>query len=600
MPVSAPLVDGDPGAQVASREGGAGPEPAEPASPIRPWVLRLAFALALAPLAVSAVSLMVGHRHYPSFGDAAMTELLTRDVGRRWLELGPFSRDGWYHPGPALYYALAGPYRLLGSAAAAMDVGALLINGVAVAGMGLIARRRGGPALALLTLVGCALLVRSLGTDPTRVPWNPWITVLPYGLLVFLTVALACGDRWALPLAVGVASFEAQTHVGYVPLALPLVVVGAAWLVAATPRGDRRRRLAVPSLVALAVGAVMWLPVVTQQLTNESGNLGRIADWFRTGGPRHDAAHTLVTGWRVVSLQYVPPPEWVAGLRPVTTTTAEPLAMYRQLAPGLLVLVAVAAVVLWRQRPPAARPLVVVWLVASLVGIVATARTLGPVFFYRLGWSWVLGMVGGVIAAWAGWRALAAWRPSLERRALVPASLAVLAVLAVVTSVAHVHHGTPDPIQTGRTARLVPQVEAALPDRDGVVVVQSASFDGAGYANGLLLALERDGYDVRLPRGQEFAGKHRVYAGEPVRARLVATSDIGIADGLADPDLELIAYTGDISLDDLRARAAATRKVVELYEKGDTNALAALEENSEFIPLRSTVAIFAERGAGSS
>jgi hypothetical protein len=598
--VSSPRVDEDPAVEATGSDGAAGPVPAEPASQIRPWVLRLAFALALAPLAVSAVNLLVGHRHDVSFGDVAMTELLTRDVGTRWLELGPFSRDGWYHPGPAMYYALAGPYRLLGSTAAALDVGALLINGVSVAGMGLIARRRGGPALALLTLVGCALLVRSLGTDPIRQPWNPWLTVLPYGLLVFLTVALACGDRWALPLAVGVASFVAQTHVGYVPLALPLLVVGAAWLVAATPRGERRARLAVPSLVALVVGAVMWLPVVTQQLTNSPGNLRRIAEWFRTGGPRHDAAHTLTTGWRVVSLEYVPPPQWVAGLRPLTSTTAEPLAIYRPLFPGLLLLVAVAAIVLWRQRPPAGRPLVVVWLVASLIGIVATARTLGPVFFYRLGWSWVLGMVGGVIAAWAGWRALTGWRPSLERRALVPASLALLAVMAVVTSVAHVHHGTPDPLQSGRTARLLPQVEAALPDRDGVVVVESASFDGAGYANGLLVGLERDGYDVRLPRGQEFAGRNRVYAGEPVRASLVATTDIGIADGLADPNLELVAYTGDISLDELRARAAATRKVVEAFESGDAAALEELAQNSDFITPRTTAAIFAKRDAGSS
>src|SRR5690606_39904468 len=56
--------------------------------------------------------------------------------------------------------------------------------------------------VAVIALVGCALLMRSLGPDEVRVPWNPYITVLPYLLLVFLTWAMIEGERWALPAAV--------------------------------------------------------------------------------------------------------------------------------------------------------------------------------------------------------------------------------------------------------------------------------------------------------------------------------------------------------------------------------------------------------------
>src|ERR687894_2302804 len=235
-------------------------------------LLRLGVALDVVPLVVSAAALLVGQGDYVAIGDLAGTELITRDVGRHAVELGPYSRDGWHHPGPALYYVLAVPYRLLGSTGAAIDVGALLVNAASVAGMAFTARRRGGTSLMLVTLVGCALLMRTMGPDDLRLPWNPYITVLPYALLVFLTWAMTCRERWALPAAVAVASFTAQTHIGYVALALPLVAVGVAWLVAATVPAGRRdddddhepapgwRSLLVPGASAAAIGAVMWLP----------------------------------------------------------------------------------------------------------------------------------------------------------------------------------------------------------------------------------------------------------------------------------------------------------------------------------------------------
>lgn len=599
MPVTAELVDDDPDTsrEAAAPGAGEGGGAAESAPPFGPWVLRLAFALALAPFLVSAVSLMVGHRHYPAMGDVAVTELLTRDVGHRWLELGPFSRDGWFHPGPALFYVLAGPYRLLGSSAAALDAGALVVNGASVAGMGLIARRRGGPVLALITLVGCALLVRSLGTDPTRMPWNPWVTVLPYGLLVFLTVAMACRDRWALPLAVGVATFLAQTHIGFVPLAAPLVVLGAAWLVASPPVGGRRR-LVAPALVAAAVAAVMWLPPTVQQLTNHPGNTNVIADWFHTGGPQHYQNHPLTAGWRLVSSQYWLAPEWLFGARP-HTNTQEPLALFQPLAPGLLLLVGVAAVILWRRRTPAARPLVAVWLVASLVSVVAAARTVGPIFAYRTGWTWVLGMVGGVLVAWAGWRVLAARRPDLQRTVLVPAALVLLAAVSLGTAVVHVRDGLPVPEVSRKLAAIVPQVEQALPDRPGQVVVASNSFEGAGYASGLLLALERAGVDARLPEDVDAAGAPRSADTGPVRARLVVSTDLVIAESSAKPKLRRIAYAGAIPFSELMARVPATRAMADFYATGDTTVWDRYGPHPRVIEPLSTVAVFIERAGAS-
>ena len=102
----------------------------------------------------------------------------------------------------------------------------------------------------LVTLVGCAVLMRSLGPDFLRNPWNPYITVLPFGLLVFLTWAMTSGQAWALPIGAGVASFCVQTHIGYASIALPLVVGGAISLTVLTVRrhGDSvdARKRAIP------------------------------------------------------------------------------------------------------------------------------------------------------------------------------------------------------------------------------------------------------------------------------------------------------------------------------------------------------------------
>jgi hypothetical protein len=537
-----------------------------------PWVLRLAIALTLAPLVVSAINLSVryGNGHQP-VGDLAMTELVTRDVGRQAVLIGPFSRDGWHHPGPAMYYLLAVPYRLLGSTATAMHVGALAVNAASIAGIAVVARRRAGDALMLISLVGCALLMRSLGPDELRLPWNPYVTVLPYALLVFLTWALMCRDRWALPLAVLVASYVAQTHIGYVLLALPLLVVGAAWLVGSTAVDARRgapdasrddasapavRSLVAPSLTAVAVAVVMWLPPLLQQLTNEPGNLGIALKWFRYGGLGNEAPQGLLPGWRVVTAQFGLPPEWLFGSRGVGFTS-EPVYLHEPMAPVLLLAVAGAALLLLRCRPAGAGRLVGLWLLASVAGVVATARTVGPVYGYRIGWSLVLGMVAGLLVAWAGWLAVTARRPRLERPVLVPVSLVGLALLAVVGSVAHVRAGEPLGDQSTRVGEIMADVVGGLPRGDGDVLVDGPpSFEGAVYVPAIVLQLERRGIGGLVAEGDRAAGEHRMYDGRALRAHLLVAVGVDIAEVEAQPGMTMLAYTGDATLAEVRAHAA--------------------------------------------
>ena len=291
----------------------------------------IALAFTLLPLVVSAVALVVKvGGDYAAGSDIGLTELRTFDVGRHPMLLGPYSREGWNHPGPALFYALALPYRLTGSHSIGLTLGALLINGLAIAGVALVARRVAGVPCMLLSLVGCAVLLRSLGPAFLRDPWNPYITVLPFGLLVFLTWAMTRGEAWALPIGAGVASFCVQTHVGYAPIAVPLLVWGAISLIVLTVRrhsdavDERKRRsraLIRAGVVAACVLIVMWLPAMIQQVLDSPGNLTEVVQYFNH--PK-DPTHTFAEGYRVVSGQFELTPQWLTGHLDVIPFSGEP------------------------------------------------------------------------------------------------------------------------------------------------------------------------------------------------------------------------------------------------------------------------------------
>ena len=100
-----------------------------PASLWKRWAMPAAVALALVPLVASAIALIVrvGDDYLPS-ADQAWIELQVRDIGQRSVLLGPYSRFGWFHPGPILYYLLWLPYRITGSTSLSLCFAALVVE----------------------------------------------------------------------------------------------------------------------------------------------------------------------------------------------------------------------------------------------------------------------------------------------------------------------------------------------------------------------------------------------------------------------------------------------------------------------------------------
>src|SRR5262245_19782856 len=337
---------------------------------------RVASAVALAPFVVSAVPLIVGvgGRYIPA-ADPALIAMHTRDVGTRHTPLiGLYSRGEWSHPGPILFYVLAPFFRLAGGRAIGDNIGALAINAASVAGMALITRRRGGTPLLLLTLLASTLLLRTLGADFSRDPWNCFITVMPLALLFFLVWTMWAGDAWALPVGAGVTTFLAQTHVGFVLLAVPLFGWGALGLLVATrravvagrsgrgpeptgngsgavtaegdgagggatataveappatetdpeaaPAAERGPVYRLVRAIVITAGLlfVLWLPPLVDVVLHSPSNLRLIANWFSGDGGQ---AHTAAQGWRVMSAQFSATPEWLLVKKPFNPLTGE-------------------------------------------------------------------------------------------------------------------------------------------------------------------------------------------------------------------------------------------------------------------------------------
>lgn len=103
---------------------------------------------------------------------------------------------------------------------------------------------------------------------------------------------------------------------------------------------------------------------------------------------------------------------------------------------------------------------------------------------------------------------------------------------------------------------------AEVPPGEGEVVVQGIGFLGLSYASGFVLQLERHGIDAGQPQRQPRRPEElHVYAGGPVRARFTVAFDSDIVDLAARRTLRLVALSGDLSLDELRAANAAREEL---------------------------------------
>ena len=513
---------------------------AEPAA--RPWIRgerwwAIAIAAALiAPILIAIGLTLAGHGQYRPGFDNALMELRVRDVLDHAVFTGPYSRYGWYHPGPLLFYVDAIPYWLSGSNTLALPVTALVLNALALASTVWLAFRVGRLAAVLWVALPTALLLRTLGADFLRSPWNPDVALLMFLVFLLASWSLAIDRRWSIPIMIVTGTFIVQSHVGY---GLPVAAIaGVATVLLVLDRRARDLPLRRPgvgrrALLVMALLAALWALPLYGDLVAGNSNLRNVARFALSGGSStHEPRVGGLAALRTVGAQLGPKPVWIFVERrnlPFHGTFAYSETDWWAPILGVLAVIGVLIALRAKRR--------VVWSLAWLVGtglvvaVVSVASTRGIVYAYLTQWTSVLGAGLGVIVVAGLWyvtpaRWLRIWRPAIL--SIVIVVVALVGVTLVRSSVRDRIPSDTISLKTRSQQDLLravgPPTIAAIDGTLGPVVLDTTH--GVLESPGIALSLERSGIPVRV-RGAESAvpyGPDRTWHCGPYRSQVVVLS----------------------------------------------------------------------------
>lgn len=521
------------------------------------------WALVGLPLVVAAVALRRPH-WYPVL-DLAMTELRLRDVGTSHTPLiglpgriGPSLAEQGSHPGPLSFYLVAPYYRLFGSSAWAMQAATVVLNLAALGTALVIAVRRGGARLGIAIAVLLVILVSGYGLMMLTQPWNPYLPLLWWVVLLLAVWSVACDDFAMLPVAVFAASFCAQTHVPYLGLTgglcvLTIVMLALAWC-RGSPGSATRRGVARWGACSLVLGLALWVPPLIDQVTHDPGNLRAIYDHLAT--PSEEPAgfgrgvelallHLDVGGLLVGdsgSIGSLPDP------------SSDPDG---SVVPGLVVLVvwAVAAVASLRLGHRALARLHLVVAVSLVVGAISMGRIIGKEWYYLMLWAWG---VAALLLMAVGWTvvALVLARAGPERRRPIAhvvtlALLGAVVVGSVALTVDAVDTDPPEPRLSSTLGAVLPDTMAALERGEGAATGRDGrymvAFSDAVYfgsqSYGLVSELQRAGFDAGMADVLHVPiTDHRVIGPDDATALVVLATGQNIERFRGLPEVLEVAY----------------------------------------------------------
>lgn len=481
------------------------------------------------PLVVAVLAVRSPQWH--PVADLAQYELRVRDVGGSDTPLiGLVGRIGdWWdpgsHPGPLSFWLLAPVYRLLGSSSAAFVASSVVLHAAALGLVLWLAARRLGLFGVAITGAALAVLTRFYGHSVFVEPWNPYLPVSWWLVLLFAMWSVLDDDLVALPVAVVAGTMCAQTHLPYLGLVGGLGAVTALALVLAwwSARGGsdpaKSRRVLAWSAGSVVLALLLWLPPIIDQIWR-TGNLGRIVESLREPG---EDPVGLQRGIGVL-LRCFDPSAFVGGRDLTGVSDADDVAWGALLLLGLWV-GAVILARLWGHS--SLLRLHVVIASAMVLAVFSASRVHGELWHYLFLWSWGLAAVTSLSVVWTAGVAVLRWRPELARRdrpgssALV-AALSGLVVLAASVSFA-VDNRDAEParpdlsadlgVVTDQTVEALGGSVAGASGRSGRYLVRwtdRVTIGSQGF--GLVNELAREGFDVGvIPAfGSGAGGSHRV------------------------------------------------------------------------------------------
>lgn len=501
-----------------------------------PWVL---VGLLLTPLVAAAISIL-GHPWVPT-GDIAIIDLRSRDV----LSLNPpltglFSRRGWNHPGPAMFWLLAPAAVVARSAPVALRFGWILIDAV-VLGAALLLAARVSRTLLLVTSLTVGLSYLALPPSVHRMPWNPWMPVPMLVLLLVLVLRVGSGRPRDFIGVVVVGSVMVQIHAGIAPIVIGLSLLALMWAVRdARVATGGVRSLRAPLLWSAGLGALLWLPPVIGALTGEPGNLRILVRYF-LDAPDPPLGIGRAVGIMAAEFAWRPP--WLGGELRVQSLL--------QLASGSSTVWLAAPVILlaggWLLARRSGRSddvrLVSAALVALGLGILAISRA-DVAFPYTFEWR---GVVAAFVVAATGVPFIRLVRTREPARATRVATVGclfiiVVAAAAAVPQLARRPAGEDLQPAGGLAVRRAIEGGPDLGGRRILVVDPAGGYPIQALRAGVVDAIDAAGGEVRMPgtwaRG---TGSERVAGpGAVDEVWSLVVGDGEIADALAQPGARLV------------------------------------------------------------
>ena len=419
------------------------------------------------------------------------------------------------HPGPLSFYLLAPTYRLFGSSSWALESATVAIHLAAIATALWIGHRRAGWRGIVAIGALLAVVIRGYGQLLLTQPWNPYLPLLLWIVVLLCAWSVLCDDGVALIPMVVAGSFCAQTHVPY------LVPAGALTIGCLVIHALRRRDHV--AMVAVGIGVMLWIPPAIDQLINDPGNVWKLLEHFRS--PPEESLG-VVDGLRL-ALRHLDVWAGFVGQFADTGRFVSPSSTWRG-AVVLAVWIAAAAYA-WRFGPPALRALHLVVGVALALGLVSMTRIFGLPWFYLTLWAWGTTAValGAVV-----WTAITVWRraggaPRLGWAvAAIPAlGAGVLVLASTMSTVSFADAEIPEERISVAVGALAAPTYQAVVEGVGAASGPDAMYrvnwsDAADIGSpgfGLLDDLERRGLEVRAdPYRHIPATDHRV--AEPAEA----------------------------------------------------------------------------------
>jgi len=477
----------------ASRTAGAGRERAA----------HIALGLVLATLmvlpALVAIAALAGRPWYP-VSDLAIINLRVRDVWTVDTPLtGLWSRFGWNHPGPLMFWFMRGLAAGTGGAPWATRIAGPLLQGVALGWLAWVTWRRDLRTLLAAATV-TALTCVAISPQVFRVPWNLYVP-LPFLLLfLFLTYLVACGSFRQLIAMSVVATFVVQTHVGYAPL----LVAGFAFALAATVKDvkvDRHPpdRWRSTLIISGAVWLLTWIPIGVDAVVNPPGNFAKIVEYFFRG---EETTVGIVPALGIMASEYHFVPPWLGGTESFNPWVDDavhvvPSSLWWLLVPGMLLVLGFVAASRTHSREDAR--LVALAATMFVVAVLAISRADGA-RAYTFIWRIVIATFVVVACIWAIARLAEPHAPRVLR---------VAAVFGVVGVVAWGNVGFAISIPSARPYGGLEQRESALRQtmaqlrkaglpKDQVVLAMAVGPGLPSLHRGVVDQLDREGVDVRV------------------------------------------------------------------------------------------------------